>query len=235
MHRVGALLAESGRKGPRYARPLIVASPAITCGYPRFRSQRDGSGRGPERSCSKRSGPSCPAFGVDTVRINALADQVGLDRSGTALGQLLVVGVRADRVGVADGDDRFQIDALGLLGNLIQQLAAFRLQRRLVEVEERVSVEDDLGGLRGRLGLLLRNRNAVAAGDAGGRGPEGVAPAQFVRTVLPNVTERVAPVVHRVGVGLGRGYTEAVTAAKASARANLEGLFMFLLVELEAG
>ncbi|KOF52641.1 hypothetical protein AD428_18935 [Achromobacter sp. DMS1] len=28
---------------------------------------------------------------------------------------------------------------------------------------------------------------------------------------------------------------EAVTAAKASARANLEGLFMFLLVELEAG
>ena len=117
MHRVGALLAESGRKGPRYARPLIVASPAITCGYPRFRSQRDGSGRGPERSCSKRSGPSCPCLRCRYGSDQCPADQVGLDRSGTALGQLLVVGVRADRVGVADGDDRFQIDALGLLGN----------------------------------------------------------------------------------------------------------------------
>src|SRR3546814_3231513 len=75
--------------------------------------------------------------------VDALADQVGLDRSSTALGQALVVFFSTDRVGVADGDDGFEVDALGLLGNLIQQLAAFRLQRRLVEIEERVGVEDN--------------------------------------------------------------------------------------------
>src|SRR5690606_16653495 len=137
------------------------------------------------------------AFRVDAVGVDAEADQVGLDRSGTTLGQTLVVLFGTDRVGVADGDDGLEVDALGLLSDLLQQLAAFRLQGRLVEVEEGVGIEDNLGGHGRRLGGgRLSNGNAVAAGDAGGGGPEGVAPAQFIRAVHPHVAERIAPVVH---------------------------------------
>src|SRR5439155_833676 len=45
------------------------------------------------------------ALGVDAVRLDALRHQIGLDRFGAAHRQLLVVGVRADRIGMADGDD----------------------------------------------------------------------------------------------------------------------------------
>ncbi|MNN52967.1 hypothetical protein D3C81_1676980 [compost metagenome] len=104
---------------------------------------------------------------------------------------------------MANSNDGFQLDTASLLGDLVQQLTAFGLQGRLVEVEERVSIEHDLCRHRGRLRLLLCNRDTVATGDTGGRGPESIAPAQFVRTVFPNVTERVAPVVH----GLRGSYT----------------------------
>ncbi|CFP63535.1 Uncharacterised protein [Bordetella pertussis] len=105
---------------------------------------------------------------------------------------------------MANGDDRFQIDRAGLLGDLIQQLAAFRLQRRLVEVEEGVSIEHDLGGHGSGL-FLLSDRNAVATGDAGSRGPERIAPAQFIGAVLPNVAKRIAPVVHGLRGSCTRG------------------------------
>src|SRR6478672_8712538 len=50
------------------------------------------------------------AFGVDAVRFHAFALQISLDRFSAADRQLLVVGVGAFGVGVADGDDDFQID-----------------------------------------------------------------------------------------------------------------------------
>ena len=54
------------------------------------------------------------AFGVDAVRLDALADQVILDGLGPTLGQLLVVLVGADAVSVADRDDDFQRDLVEL-------------------------------------------------------------------------------------------------------------------------
>ena len=104
------------------------------------------------------------AFGVDAVGFDALAHQVVLDRSGALLGELLVVRVGADAVGVADGDDHFELDALGFGGEIVERLLAFGAQRGLVEVEQRVGGERDLlgGGLRRRGGGGGRRRPGAA-------------------------------------------------------------------------
>src|SRR5690606_27481568 len=78
--------------------------------------------------------------------------------------------------------------------DLIQHLTAFRLQGVFVEVEERVSVQDNLAGGGGH-DRSLSNGYAVATRNAGSGRPEVVAPAQFVRSVHPDVAERVAPVI----------------------------------------
>src|SRR5678815_2058785 len=94
------------------------------------------------------------AFGVDAVLLDALARQVGLDGFGTTNRQRLVVGVATDRVGVADGDDDFQVQASHLADEVVELGLAFGLENGLVEVEERISGEGDLlagrGGDNGR-------------------------------------------------------------------------------------
>src|SRR3546814_8374599 len=88
------------------------------------------------------------AFSVDMVGIHAFADQVVLDSVGAALRELHVVGFGADGIGVAGGNQRFQVNGVGLFGNLIKDVATFGLDGRFVEVEERVGVQDNLGGRR---------------------------------------------------------------------------------------
>src|SRR5690606_8681607 len=120
----------------------------------------------------------------DAVGGDALADQVVLDGVGAALRQAHVVLLGTDGVGVAGGDQGFQVDRIGLSGDLIQDLTAFGLQRGLVEIEEGVSIEDNFGcGRSNDRRFGLGDRYAVAAGNAGCGGPEVVAPAQFVRAV----------------------------------------------------
>src|SRR5690606_20363578 len=75
------------------------------------------------------------AFGVHAVALDALGDQVGLHGFGTADRQALVVGIGADGVGVAHGDDHFEVDALDLADQVVQLGAAFGLEHGLVEVE----------------------------------------------------------------------------------------------------
>src|SRR5690606_25258617 len=171
------------------------------------------------------------AFGVDTVLLDALGHQVGLDGFGAAHGQALVVGVSAHGVGVADGDDHFEVDALDLADQVIELRLAFGIQHRLVKVEEGVRGVGHLGGGgrgggggraggrcsrsrggRTRSGSGSRSRGgsgtdqgAVAADGGGGGRPVGVAPAQFVRAVAPHVfAGAVLPVVDHVAtVGSG--------------------------------
>src|SRR5690606_36706446 len=92
-------------------------------------------------------------------------------------------------------DKGLEVDGADLGGHLVQHLTAFWLKCRLIEAEEGVCVEDDLG-CGGRIhGCLLSNGNAVAARNTGSRGPEVVAPAQFTGAVLPNITVWVLPVI----------------------------------------
>src|SRR5438067_12929656 len=92
------------------------------------------------------------AFGVDAVRLDALGDEVRLYRLGAAHGELLVVGVAADRVGVADGDHHFEVHASDLRREIVELRLALGLDDRLVEVEEHVGREGDLLGDRFGLG-----------------------------------------------------------------------------------
>jgi hypothetical protein len=108
------------------------------------------------------------AFGVDTVGIDTLADHVGLDRRGAPLGQLLVVGIGTKVVGMTNGNDHFKLDRLGLGNHFVQLLLAFRTQRRLVEVEQRVGGDGDLvtrglaPGKAAPLGLAARRLPSAA-------------------------------------------------------------------------
>ena len=100
------------------------------------------------------------AFGVDAVGRNTLGNQVVLDRSGTLLGQLLVVGVAADAVGVTDGQDDFQLHVLGLGGEIVELGLAGGQQDGLVELEQGVGSQLDLL-------LLLRLQRVERLGRIG--------------------------------------------------------------------
>src|SRR5690606_8959667 len=147
------------------------------------------------------------AFGVDAVRIDALRDQVGLDGGGATLGQTLVVGGGTEAVGVADGEDHFQLERLGLGSQFVQLGLAFRLQDGLVEVEQGVGSQLDLvgGGLRSGSGssdrggaLVGRNDVGIAgaanrevaghSGGGGSRAPVASAPAQASTAAGDDVT-----------------------------------------------
>src|SRR5690606_14287428 len=112
------------------------------------------------------------AFGVDPVGLDALADQVGLDRFGTTNRQLLVVGIGTDTVGVTDGDDHLERDARQLAGQVVEARLAFGLQHGLVEIEEGVGGEGDLlaGRGRGRRGFRRGGRSRSRGGRRSGRG-----------------------------------------------------------------
>src|SRR5438093_11635950 len=60
------------------------------------------------------------ALGVDAVGLDALRDEIGLDRFGAAPRALLVVGVAADRIGVADGDHHLEVDAAHLAREIVE-------------------------------------------------------------------------------------------------------------------
>src|SRR5882672_4941255 len=59
-------------------------------------------------------------FGVDAVLLDALRHQIGLDRLGAAHRQLLVVSARADRIGMADGNDHLEVDAADFVGEIVE-------------------------------------------------------------------------------------------------------------------
>ena len=194
------------------------------------------------------------AFGVDAVLLDALADQVGLDGFGAADRQLLVVGVGADRVGVADGDDDFEVDAAHLADQVVELGLAFGLQHRLVEVEERVGREGDLlarrraattgGGRRRGGGGGRRSRRGRGAGaGAGGAGGSGtpsqpcrpvagvqyaVAPAEFVGAVLPGQCRCRCTQLSTVCAD-DAGARKSARAAVAKSDATLFSFFMILL------
>src|SRR5690606_8452062 len=117
-----------------------------------------------------------------------------------------------------------------LLGQVVHLGLAFGLEHSLVEVEEGVGGEAHLfsggcsrgdrsgsrggSGSRGRSGLgsshrsgRSRSGHAVAALDAGGRGPEVVAPAVFVAAVLPHGAVACTPVVNSGCFSLSEGRT----------------------------
>ena len=91
---------------------------------------------------------------------------------GTAQGQILVVGRRADAIGVADDRDRVVAHAAQFSSEGIQSLAALRFQRRLIEIEQRVGLEADLGRSRRRLRGHRSGRGR--SGDHRCRGWRGV-------------------------------------------------------------
>ncbi len=137
------------------------------------------------------------AFGVNTVGFDALGNQVFLDGGSALLGQLLVVGSATQAVGVADGEDDFEVQFTGLTGEFVELGLTFRTQNSLVEVEQGVSGDGDLfasrfrsggsrSGSRGGLAGADVSRDqvlvALATGLVGGsssRGPVAGAPAQI--------------------------------------------------------
>ena len=76
------------------------------------------------------------AFGIDATGFEALADDVFLYRRGALVRQLLVVAVRADAVGMTDGNDDFELEFLGLDGEVVELRLAFSTQHSLVVVEQ---------------------------------------------------------------------------------------------------
>ena len=113
------------------------------------------------------------ALGVDAVRLDALRHQVGLDRFGAAHRQPLVVGVGADRVGVADGDHHLEVDAFRLVRDVVELRLALGLDHRLVEVEQHVGGEGHLLGHG--LGLLRLRAWASPAPARAAWAPAGAA------------------------------------------------------------
>src|SRR6476620_9403012 len=71
------------------------------------------------------------AFGVDAICFNALGNQVGFDSFSATDRQTLVVSVGTDGVGMANGDDDFQVHAFELGGQVVQLRLAVRLQNGL--------------------------------------------------------------------------------------------------------
>ena len=94
------------------------------------------------------------AFGKDTISRYAFGYQEGFDGIGAAHGQLLVVGIGADRVGVASSDHDFDICAGEFRYQVFQFGFASRFECEFVEVEEGVCFESDF--FRGGGGCYYR-------------------------------------------------------------------------------
>ncbi len=112
-------------------------------------------------------GPFATPLHVDLARWQAFADEIVSDCLGTLLREPLVIGIRADAVGIADhGSDAIRgPGCLNLTVEGIQRLPAFRFEGRLVEVKQYVRAQGELlldhDGLRGR----CRRRGCYHRGD----------------------------------------------------------------------
>ena len=168
------------------------------------------------------------AFGVDLVSRDALANDVVLNRSSALLGQLLVVSSATDAVSVTNSDNDFEVQAVGLGDDFINLGFAFRTQRRLVEVEERIGSNGDLVASRLRASSSAALRLADFFGDqvfvafaavgircSSSRSPEASAPAQ-AGTVRGNLTTAINHVDAIGGLGLSKRGTEAKSSGKQS-------------------
>src|SRR5262245_56280760 len=80
----------------------------------------------------------------DAARLDALLDHVVLRRVGAPLGELEVVGLGSDRVGVPLDECLDARIRLHLADDLVDLLLAGGLEGGLVEVEERIRLERDL-------------------------------------------------------------------------------------------
>ena len=105
------------------------------------------------------------AFGGYAVGFDALGNQVFLDGGSALLGQLLVVASPPMR-SVANGQDHFQLDGLGLGDQLVELGLAGRTQDSLVEVEQGVSSDGDL------LPTASRSRGGASASRAAAFGSQ---------------------------------------------------------------
>ena len=83
------------------------------------------------------------AFGEDAIGRYAFRYQEGFDGIGAAHGQLLVVGIGADRISVASSDNDFDVCADKFGYQVFQFGFASRLECEFVKVEEGVCFESD--------------------------------------------------------------------------------------------
>jgi hypothetical protein len=166
------------------------------------------------------------AFGVNTVGFDALGNQVFLHGGSALFGQLLVVGITTDAVGVADDQDDFQLDGLGL-GDQSSSLALPAGRRTALLKSNRASAAtvifspDGFGHpqrhqrqqqrLAWRVANFLRDQVLVALATSrilgsSGRGPVAGTPAQ----VEAALGDDIALVDHiNAFLSLGDGGTKA--------------------------
>jgi hypothetical protein len=83
------------------------------------------------------------AFGEDAISGYALRYQESFDGIGAPHGQLLIVGVGADRISVASSDNDFDVCADKFGYQVFQFGFASRLECEFVKVEEGVCFESD--------------------------------------------------------------------------------------------
>ncbi len=103
---------------------------------------------------------------LDLVLRHALADQVVAHGVRTALGQLLVVLLRTDRIGVTRHQHQLELLHLRELGDDfgVDRGLAFGLQDGLVEVEQRLRRERDLLHAAERAAAAAASASAAAVG-----------------------------------------------------------------------
>src|SRR3569623_3489286 len=108
------------------------------------------------------------AFGIDAIGFDAFRYQIRLDCFRAAHGQFLVVCIGADGVGMADGDNDFQVHAYELGYQIVELGFAVRLQHSLIEVKESIGGKSDFfgsrGGCRSRSGRRSRGRSSGRSG-----------------------------------------------------------------------
>ena len=75
------------------------------------------------------------ALGRDAVLLDSFRHQVSLHGFSTTHGETLVIGIATDGIGVTNGNHHFQINALNFGNQLVKNLAALRLEHRLVKIK----------------------------------------------------------------------------------------------------
>src|SRR5258708_35278902 len=101
------------------------------------------------------------ADGRDHRAIHALLHHLGLDRIGPPFGESLIVAERADRIGVACDNDSYRSAVSCGFHRPAYNLARFRCQVRLVEIEEHHELArwQHSRRRRWRRGFNVRRRN----------------------------------------------------------------------------